>query len=174
MVAMEEDPRSLASLSAVVATSTPVVGRPVTQHGCGGRRSLRPDSPMASDSGERPSPSRGWQPAAAGTPACAATPSTGFCSAWCAEHLETFLAEARHRCGGAGLPRFVERELRAFLGCGVMASGFARFRCGGCAREILVAFSCKGRGFCPSCCGRRMAVLAAHLVDGVCPCASGG
>jgi hypothetical protein len=48
-----------------------------------------------------------------------------------------------------------------------MASGFARFRCSGCAREILVAFSCKGRGFCPSCCGRRMAVLAAHLVDGV-------
>ena len=48
-----------------------------------------------------------------------------------------------------------------------MASGFARFRCTGCAREILVAFSCKGRGFCPSCCGRRMAALAAHLVDDV-------
>jgi hypothetical protein len=62
------------------------------------------------------------------------------------EHLETFLAEARARGGGVGLPRFVERELRAFLGCGVMASGFARFRSGGCAREILVAFSCKGRG----------------------------
>ncbi|HSQ01136.1 MAG TPA: transposase zinc-binding domain-containing protein [Candidatus Dormibacteraeota bacterium] len=83
------------------------------------------------------------------------------------EHLETFLAEARARGGGEGLPRFIERELRAFLGCGVMASGCARFRCAGCAREILVAFSCKGRGFCPSCCGRRMAVLAAHLVDGV-------
>ncbi|MFN8642293.1 MAG: transposase zinc-binding domain-containing protein [Candidatus Binatia bacterium] len=65
------------------------------------------------------------------------------------------------------MPRFVEKELRAFLGCGAMANGFARFRCGGCGREILVAFSCKGRGFCPSCCGRRMAVLAAHLVDGV-------
>ena len=31
------------------------------------------------------------------------------------EHLETFLAEARRRGGGAGLPRFVERELREFL-----------------------------------------------------------
>jgi hypothetical protein len=82
------------------------------------------------------------------------------------EHLETFLAEVRQRGDGAGLPRFVERELRAFLGCGVMASGFARFRCGGCGHEILVAFSCKGRGFCPSCCGRRMAALAAQLVDG--------
>ncbi|MBX3024958.1 transposase zinc-binding domain-containing protein [bacterium] len=82
-------------------------------------------------------------------------------------HLETFLAAVRQRGDGAGLPAFVERELRAFLGCGVMASGFARFRCGGCGQEILVAFSCKGRGFCPSCCGRRMASLAAHLVDGV-------
>jgi hypothetical protein len=82
------------------------------------------------------------------------------------EHLETFLAEARVRGGGEGLPEFVERELREFLTCGVMARGFARFRCHGCAREILVAFSCKGR-ICPSCCGRRMGALAAHLVDGV-------
>jgi len=81
------------------------------------------------------------------------------------EHLETFLAEARLR--GGGVPVFVERELREFLTCGVMARGFARFRCDGCEREILVAFSCKGRGFCPSCCGRRMCELAAHLVDGV-------
>ena len=83
------------------------------------------------------------------------------------EHLETFLAEARVRGGGEGLPRFVERELREFLTCGVLARGFARFRCADCQHEILVAFSCKGRGFCPSCCGRRMAELAAHLVDGV-------
>jgi Putative transposase/Transposase zinc-binding domain len=82
------------------------------------------------------------------------------------EHLETFLAEARARGGGEGLPRFVERELREFITCGAMARGFARFRCDGCEREILVAFSCKGH-ICPSCCGRRMAELAAHLVDGV-------
>ncbi len=81
-------------------------------------------------------------------------------------HLETFLAEVRLRSGGDGLPRFVERELREYLTCGVMARGFARFRCRSCARELLVAFSCKGRGFCPSCCGRRMCALAAHLVDG--------
>ena len=83
------------------------------------------------------------------------------------EHLETFLAEARARSDGDGLPRFVERELREFLSCGVLARGFARFRCDGCGHEILVAFSCKGRGFCPSCCGRRMAELAAHLTDHV-------
>ena len=32
------------------------------------------------------------------------------------EHLETFLAEARQRGGGEGLPGFVERELREFRG----------------------------------------------------------
>jgi hypothetical protein len=48
-----------------------------------------------------------------------------------------------------------------------MASGFARFRYPDCAPEVLVGFSCKGRGFCPSCCGRRIAELAAHLTDGV-------
>jgi hypothetical protein len=83
------------------------------------------------------------------------------------EHLETFLAEAQRRDGGDGLPAFVEREFRECLSCGVLARGFARFRCTDCQREILVAFSCKGRGFCPSGCGRRMAELAAHLVDGV-------
>jgi transposase-like zinc-binding protein len=82
------------------------------------------------------------------------------------EHLETFLAEARAG-NGDGLPRFVERELREFLACGVLARGFARLRCDACKAEMLVAFSCKGRGFCPSCCGRRMAECAAHLVDGV-------
>jgi hypothetical protein len=121
---------------------------------------------MAIDPGGRPSPRR---PALGrGRRTCVRRhPEHGVLQSVVREHLESFRAEARARSGGAGLPSFVERELRAFLGCGVMASGFARFRCGGCAREILVAFSCKGRGFCPSCCGRRMAALAAHLVDGV-------
>jgi hypothetical protein len=85
------------------------------------------------------------------------------------EHLETFLREAAHRSGGAGLPHFVEQEFRDFLTCGVLAHGFARVRCGTCAFERLVPFSCKGRGFCPSCRGRRMAERAAHLVGEVLP-----
>ena len=83
------------------------------------------------------------------------------------EHLETFLEEVRARDGGGSLPEFIERELREFLSCGVLARGFARFRCDDWGHEILVAFSCKGRGFCPSCCGRRMADLAGHLSDNV-------
>ena len=85
------------------------------------------------------------------------------------EHLQTFLAEAAHRRDGEGVPRFVEEEFQAFLSCGYLAGGFARFRCVGCQAERLVAFSCKGRGFCPSCGGRRMTERAAHLVDYVIP-----
>ena len=82
------------------------------------------------------------------------------------EHLATFLAGAE---AGGSLPRFVKRELSAFLECGIPAHGFIRVRCPTCRLDGLVAFSCKGRGFCPSCGGRRMADTAAHLVDRVLP-----
>ena len=88
-----------------------------------------------------------------------------------AQHLETFLERARGAApeGEAGLPWFVERELRAYLRCGILAYGFARVHCFDCGKDALVAFSCHGRGFCPSCGGRRMAETAAHLVDRVIP-----
>ena len=41
--------------------------------------------------------------------------------------------------------------------------------CTGCGQAFVVAFSCKGRGVCPSCNGRHMAQTAAHLVDHVIP-----
>ena len=53
------------------------------------------------------------------------------------ENLETFLASAREQ--GRVVPRFVERELRAFLTCGILAHGFLRVRCQECRRERLVA-----------------------------------
>jgi hypothetical protein len=68
-----------------------------------------------------------------------------------------------------GTPLFVKREFQRFVRCGVLAHGFARFRCTGCGTDRLVAFSCKGRGFCPSCGGRRMTERAAHLIDHVLP-----
>ena len=43
-----------------------------------------------------------------------------------------------------------------------------RLRCPKCRFERLVAFSCKGR-LCPSCTGRRMADIAASLVDDLLP-----
>ena len=53
------------------------------------------------------------------------------------------------------------------LECGIFAHGFARARCDDCGHDYFVAFSCKGRGVCPSCNTRRMAETAAHLVDHV-------
>ena len=84
-------------------------------------------------------------------------------------HFETFRAQADSMRDGEGLPGFVEREFRDFLRCGWLAGGFARFQCVACGTDRLVPFSCKGRGFCPSCGGRRMAERAAHLVDHVFP-----
>ena len=85
------------------------------------------------------------------------------------DHFETFRAQAAHVRDGQGLPRFVEQEFRDFLTCGCLAAGFARFRCSDCRLDRLVPFSCKGRGFCPSCGGRRMTDRAAHLIDHVFP-----
>ncbi|QKK01892.1 MAG: hypothetical protein HND55_03985 [Pseudomonadota bacterium] len=45
----------------------------------------------------------------------------------------------------------------------------SRLRCDTCHAEHLLAFSCKRRGFCPSCGARRMADGAAWLVDQVFP-----
>jgi hypothetical protein len=84
-----------------------------------------------------------------------------------AGHLETFLARQRER--DRPVPRFVERELRRFLECGVAAGGFLRVHCDACGIDRVVPYSCKCRGFCPSCCGRRMADTAAHLADRVFP-----
>ena len=72
----------------------------------------------------------------------------------------------------SGLPRFVVRELRAFLDCGILARGFERVRCHACGVDTVVAFSCKRRGFCPSRGAQRMANTAAHSVDRVFPEAS--
>ncbi|HJN74328.1 MAG TPA: transposase, partial [Myxococcota bacterium] len=85
------------------------------------------------------------------------------------EHLETFLERVDEDPCSPGLASFVEAELRGYLRCGILAHGFARCRCATCKDDILVAFSCKGRGICSSCAGRRMAEGAARLVDEVLP-----
>lgn len=89
-----------------------------------------------------------------------------------------------HRVVRAGLPELraelaasgrwplsasVERELEAYLGCGDFSRGFAWLECDDCAGSMLVPFTCKGRAFCPACCGRRMAERAAWLVERVIP-----
>ena len=53
--------------------------------------------------------------------------------------------------------------------CGILAHGFARAFCDECQHDFLIAFSCKGRGVCPSCNTRRMVETAAHLTEHVMP-----
>jgi hypothetical protein len=70
---------------------------------------------------------------------------------------------------GRPLPDYIEQEFDAYLKCGRLEEGVPRVRCETCHAEKLVAFSCKKRGFCPSCAARRMAETAALLVDQVLP-----
>ena len=70
---------------------------------------------------------------------------------------------------GRPLPEYVQEEFDAYLKCGRLEEGFLRVRCEHCHAEKLVAFSCKKRGFCPSCGARRMAETAALLADEVLP-----
>ena len=83
-------------------------------------------------------------------------------------HVARFLE--RVEAGSHGpLPDFVQAELRGFAVCGDFSQGFVRTACRRCGDELRVPFPCKGRGFCPSCMGRRMAEGAALLVDHVLP-----
>ena len=83
------------------------------------------------------------------------------------EHLETFLG--RRSEAGEPMPSFVVDELRGYLRCGVLAHGAVRFACEHCGTDRLVGLSCKGRGFCPRCLGRRMTEMARHCVSAVLP-----
>jgi hypothetical protein len=83
------------------------------------------------------------------------------------EHYPAFTAQLAAQ--GSFLPSYVEREFEAYLKCGRLEHGFLRVGCERCHAEHLVAFSCKRRGFCPSCAARRMAESAALLVDEVFP-----
>jgi hypothetical protein len=84
-----------------------------------------------------------------------------------AQNYRTFQALAE--LDGKRLPQHVTKEFDSFLRCGILAYGFLRLQCENCHKEKLLAFSCKKRGFCSSCGGRRMAESAAHLVDEVFP-----
>jgi ribosomal protein S27E len=80
-------------------------------------------------------------------------------------HYPDFIArlEAEDR----PLPEYVREEFETYLRCGVLEHGFLRVVCEQCRAERLVAYSCKKRGFCPSCGARRMAESARHLVEEV-------
>jgi hypothetical protein len=79
------------------------------------------------------------------------------------ENWLTFLRDREME--GRTVPKFIVKEFEGYLRCGILAHGFGRLSCVQCQTDRLVPFSCKGRGWCPSCGARRMAETAAHLVD---------
>ena len=102
--------------------------------------------------------------------------SGGWRIKWCSRIWRRWLAQRRADRQDAGadwvvdpVPAYIERDLRKYLECGILAHGFARLRCEKCGQDLLVAYSCKGRGVCAGCNTRRMVETAAHMVEHVFP-----
>jgi len=81
-------------------------------------------------------------------------------------HFKAFVEHIEEQ--GGFVPAYVKRAFWSYLGCGRPEGGFTLLRCD-CGRARILAFSCKNRGFCPSCLGRRMSQMAANMVDNVLP-----
>ena len=81
--------------------------------------------------------------------------------------LDSFIERSETR--GQFLPGVVKSEVNAFLECGILENGFSKLGCTTCGHVRALAFSCKRRGICPSCGGRRMNQTAANLVDQTIP-----
>jgi DNA-directed RNA polymerase subunit RPC12/RpoP len=72
-------------------------------------------------------------------------------------------ARVTDQAGGA--PAFVDAAFARYLRCGILSQGFARYGCTTCGHDHLLPLSCKTRGLCPSCGGRRMAALTEHIMN---------
>jgi len=105
---------------------------------CRSRGGTRPGSPPAHGGVRLPPP--------AGPPR---RRSTG-CSKSLYERLKECWEERfEHRYGfWRGL---VDGVVARYLDCGILDHGLARIGCPECKKELLLAFSCKGRCLCPSC-----------------------
>lgn len=84
-------------------------------------------------------------------------------------HFDEFIEvySDRYEARYGALRRVIPKRVQSYLRCGILDYGFARVRCPGCRYEYLVAFSCKGRGFCPSCQAKRQAEFSLFLQEEV-------
>ena len=86
-----------------------------------------------------------------------------------ADHFEEFVQvydERYEREYGFWRPVIAE-VTEKFLECGDLAHGFGRIRCDHCGQTLLLAFSCKGRSFCPSCHMKRVLQFSEWLTNEV-------
>lgn len=83
-------------------------------------------------------------------------------------HLATWLA--LHDDGPVVVfPASLSGSFIATSNAAFLTACFARARCADCGHDFLVAYSCKGRGVCPSCIARRMVEAATHFALHVIP-----
>jgi hypothetical protein len=84
-----------------------------------------------------------------------------------ADHFESLerVHEERFELTHGALRRVAREAVGRFLDCGLLEHGFARVQCATCRAEFLIAFRCKGRGFCPSCHARRWAEWSLWLEE---------
>jgi hypothetical protein len=67
-----------------------------------------------------------------------------------------------------GYHRPVVRDVvEAYHQCGDLCEGFTRIRCPDCRYEYLLAFSCRGRWFCPSCHAKKGVQFGEQLREAV-------
>jgi len=78
------------------------------------------------------------------------------------EYWPEFQAELANH--GKYLPAYVIKEFDEYLKCGRLEHGFLRVRFDSCHDEKLVAFSCKKRGFYPSCGARLNLNINFHML----------
>jgi len=83
------------------------------------------------------------------------------------QHFDTFLDayEKRYQPRYGFLRPIIPEVVDKFLDCGDLERGFARVRCDHCQHEYLLAFSCKGRWFCPSCHQKKVQLFGALLTE---------
>jgi ribosomal protein S27E len=59
----------------------------------------------------------------------------------------------------------VQEAVNKYLDCGNPHNGFARIKCKDCGTEKMLMFSCKIRGFCPSCHAKRREVWSEWMME---------
>lgn len=84
-----------------------------------------------------------------------------------AGHFDDFLDgyEERYQSRYGFLRPIIPEIVNKFLDCGDLERGFARVRCDHCQHEYLLAFSCKGRWFCPSCHQKKVQLFGALVTE---------
>ena len=82
-------------------------------------------------------------------------------------HFDGFLElyEERYQPRYGFLRPIIPEVVNKFLDCGDLERGFARVRCDHCKHEYLLALSCKGRWFCPSCHQKKVQLFGALLTE---------